>query len=477
MNNNEISDEDSEPIIPDYPVVTAGNIGLAIPYLYPFVEDDMAFQVASAIHLITKGSAEGKEHYSKWRLKHKDSLSQDQIDQEWDRAPCNLTENASSVIIGLLEEYEFDWLDICASHGLKFEVCEPNKVVSETNNHNLSASQETILIQYSMADMLPILEAEALDECFVLFGLALLGQWTVVYAKNNSGKTLLVLFLLIQSIKAKRINPANLYYLNLDDSHKGLTQKLQIAEQYGFHILCVGYKDFKARMFISLIEEMIVSNQAKGVIIVIDTLKKLVDLMDKKKSSILGEVLRRFILKGGTIVALAHTNKALGADGLPVYSGTTDILDDCDAGFIMHIVSNDEDNLIRVVELINIKRRGNNVYKAAYQYSIKHDQSYIELLNSVKPVSNEELETATQAESLKSDRSVIEAITTCINEGFTAKMKLRDEVSSRTGQSKRSVTEIIDKYTGSDSSQHYWNFRVQDRGAKIFYLLEATGND
>ena len=52
----------------------------------------------------------------------------------------------------------------------------------------------------------------------LLDGLALMGQATVLYAAPNTGKTLLVLWLLIQAIKEGRVDPSLVFYINCDDS-------------------------------------------------------------------------------------------------------------------------------------------------------------------------------------------------------------------------------------------------------------------
>lgn len=44
-----------------------------------------------------------------------------------------------------------------------------------------------------------------LTDTFVLDNIAILGQATVIYAKPNTGKTLLVMKMLIESIKAGRV--------------------------------------------------------------------------------------------------------------------------------------------------------------------------------------------------------------------------------------------------------------------------------
>ena len=126
---------------------------------------------------------------------------------------------------------------------------------------------------------------------------------------------------------------------------------------------------------------------------------------------------------------------------------------------------------VKVVEFENIKRRGNVVDTAAYSYCVGDNPSYTEILASVTPVDNQQLESLKQAEQIKSDAELIRAVTTCINDGVITKMKLADATAKRAGVSKRTAIKVIEKYTGDDPVLHKWNVTVKKRGAKEFTLL------
>ena len=98
---------------------------------------------------------------------------------------------------------------------------------------------------YLINDSLAEMRAQMLADVFVLDGIALLGQLTVIYAKPNAGKTLTTIYMLKESIKAGRIKGEDVYYVNADDSGSGLTVKGEIAKQYGFGMLSPGYQKFR----------------------------------------------------------------------------------------------------------------------------------------------------------------------------------------------------------------------------------------
>jgi hypothetical protein len=184
-------------------------------------------------------------------------------------------------------------------------------------------------------------------------------------------------------------------------------------------------------------------------------------------------------LKGGTVIALAHANKKPGADGKPVYSGTTDIVDDFDCAYTLSTVTNDVDHGQKLVEFTNIKRRGNVAISAAYSYSSVPQASYDELVLSVQELDINQLVPIKQVAELQSDLPVIAALEACIALGINTKMKMIDAVSKRTTESNRNVLKVIEKYTGDDPQQHRWQYAVGARGAQKFALLErpsaATG--
>ena len=95
------------------------------------------------------------------------------------------------------------------------------------------------------------MESKMLDDKFVLGRLAILGQSTVFYAKPNAGKTLMTIWLLIEQIKTGDISGPDVYYINADDNHKGITFKLKLAERHGFNMLALGYNGFNAAIWLS----------------------------------------------------------------------------------------------------------------------------------------------------------------------------------------------------------------------------------
>jgi hypothetical protein len=345
----------------------------------------------------------------------------------------------------------------------KYDVLNPDETALEKNP----------LDKFSLRGKSAELAKEIMAAVFVLIDIALLGQLTVLYAPPNTGKTLFTLFLLIESIKEDRIDPAKVYYLNMDDTINGLLEKLVIAEKYGFHMLSEGYNDFSANKFLATIKSLTESGDARGVIIILDTLKKFTDLMDKRACTEFAKVLRAFALKGGTVIGLAHTNKNADIDGNPIHAGTSDIREDFDCAYIMKIIEGEMDKT--VVEFKNIKKRGNVTLSTAYSYSQEQGIPYEDLLWSVEKVDDDQIEPLKQKAEQISDSEITDVIEALINEGINTKMELAKAAAEKTKVSRRYVIQIIDKYTFTGDMDRprtaLWEYEVRGHGAKVYETL------
>ncbi len=315
------------------------------------------------------------------------------------------------------------------------------------------------------------------DEVQVLPGLALRGQATMIYAAPNTGKTLLTLHLLNQGIDTGAVDPNCTFYVNVDDTSSGLVEKVRLAEERGFHMLAEGHREFRASKLLPIIERLTQSGRAGRSIIIVDTVKRFTDLMDKRTASGFTAVIRAFVLQGGTFIALAHTNKNKSVSGKAVYGGTSDLVDDLDCAFIIEAHGGDDDDSLKVIECRNIKRRGNVADTLAFSYSSHSRISYIDRLQSVQLVDLDDLAAARQAAELRSDSEIVAAIEACIGEGINVKMIMAETVASRLTIPKRAAMAVIDKYTGRGLGTHRWHYTVKARGAKEFVLLTPAAAD
>ena len=451
-----------------------GNIEAMLAVLNPDCGREDWIHIGMAIHFESGGSNEGFTIWNAWSSKGKKYPGEQSLRTQWHSFKIDDGQHFSvGTIKKMVTDAGYDWMDICA--GSPFEILTSatdakQDTVLVNDSRPLEISEKPIpLDQYSLTGRSTEVEKMTVEATPLLGNIALTGQATIIYAAPNTGKTLITIWLIIEAIKNGRIEPSKLYYLNMDDTGNGLLDKLRLAEEYGFHMLAEGYRDLKIVDFMAILDDLIETNRCKGIIIILDTLKKFTNLMDKQKASSFTKVIRRFIVKGGTLIALAHTNKNPGANGKLVYGGTTDMIDDSDCAYILTPVSITEDGS-KVVEFENIKCRGNVAKTAAYSYTTGTYNSYAELLLTVSEFDSKNIDILKKEEQLKTDTEIISVVIECIQSGINTKMRLAEATAAKASISKRNALSIIEKYTGSDLATHRWDYTVQDRGAKVFCI-------
>jgi hypothetical protein len=332
-----------------------------------------------------------------------------------------------------------------------------------------SIAEPNALTKYSLLGSAAELEKHALELKPLLGSICLTGEATVIFGRYGRGKTLFVLFLLIEAIEAGRIPPGQVIYINADDSSAGLAQKARLFDDYGVHVLSPGHIGFRANMLLEKIRELVSSGKARGVFVILDTLKRFVDPMSKVATRAFTEVIREFVLAGGTVLALAHTNKKLGADGKPVPEGTADILNDFDCAYLL-----DEAGKLKTGEIAVVftreKARGPTALQVSYAYDPDPELEYLERLCTIRKIEDED--EYFEPPFSEEEDDVVHSIEQCIRHGTTTKMAIaRTTADALRHVSARAALNVLEKYTGEDPSRHRWNFTVREHGRMVYALL------
>ena len=338
----------------------------------------------------------------------------------------------------------------------------------ETPANNESALQ--LLRNYSSTGRSQEMEKKMLDDKFVLKDIALLGDWTMIYAGPGTGKTLIVLWLLREAIEAGDIDGCDVFYANCDDNYRGGTEKLKIAEQCGFEMLLPNELGFDASILMKTLKDMTQQGGAIGTVLILDTIKKFTDLMSKQESTAFGKLARAYVMAGGTLIALGHVGKHKNIDGKSVYAGTSDLRDDADCCYIIEHIDKEPtwEGDVHTVVFENNKARGDVKDQVTFKYVKQAKAGYMNLFNSVTRVSDENAsfvtgEARARAEE-RADADVIQEISDAIRNGAGSKSAIQDAVS----YSRRRVDEVLETYAG-----RLWNKTVGGHNKFIFKLNEA----
>lgn len=428
------------------------------------------FRAIAAVFHETHGSEDGFHIVNQWSRKGSKYTNEQGLRLKWRSFKTNV-QNPITIrsLMKMVSETNQSRTENAIANSDTFALCETITIEapSKSRVQDLSHPLGKFAVSHNVHD----LEKNMVEQKPLLGNLALMGQATVFYAKHNTGKTLIALHLIIEAIELKRVDPSKIFYINMDDNSSGLLEKARMAQEYGFHMIADGHADFQVGKFRLAMHEMIESSKATGVVIILDTLKKFVNTMDKTQSSSFANLIRKFCLKGGTVIALAHVNKNVGSDGKAVPSGTSDILDDFDCGYVLDIVTSQSDALQRTVEFENKKKRGFVEDHVAYSYSLEKNLPYSQLLSTVEKVDPDRLLEIKHAAAVESDEVIIKAISNEISTGNVTKMLIAKEASLKAKVSRKSILSILEKYTGTDASLHRWNFNIRERGSHHYHLL------
>ena len=379
-----------------------------------------------------------------------------------------------------LDDFVKDW-DDDDEGSIKGLVLSKNNIVQikqTTSIPTLHLNPLDELTQYSITGQSKKLRQKMLTDHFVLKDIAIMGQWTTIYGSPNSVKTLITNWLLREAILSEEIDGEMVYYINADDNYRGLVEKLELAEDWGMHMIAPYHNAFTVNQGPDLMAKMASDGSARGAIIILDTLKKFTDLMDKRTASQFGVAARGFVSAGGTLIALAHTNKHVGSDGKAIYSGTSDIVDDSDCCFVIDKISADEQDTLttHTVEFNNIKARGDVSSKIGFTYKKVKKQQYIELLNSVKSLDENRLDIIKENVDIRSkldeDANISRIIRELIETGTITKDKIIKEAKEYSGESTARVREVLEQRTGDmHLLGHRWSQRKEAHNRHVFEVL------
>lgn len=153
------------------------------------------------------------------------------------------------------------------------------------------------------------------------------GHMIAICSKANGGKTTLMVHIAGDMAK----DGYRVMYINADASASDIKDYKHHAMEYGYTLINPDLTNGTAD---KVIEELKFASTSQSdcskVVIVLDTLKKFGDMMNKAKSKQFNSLLRTLTAKGITVICLAHTNKHDDKDGKPIFEGTGDLRNDFD---------------------------------------------------------------------------------------------------------------------------------------------------
>jgi hypothetical protein len=162
------------------------------------------------------------------------------------------------------------------------------------------------------------------------------GHLIAIVGEPGSGKTTVMEYICSQI-------EGDILYITADISASDLQEAYRRAENGSYTLLA---PDIKAGQSIEVVIEILKSisgsdSDLSDTTIVIDTLKKITDVISKRASVGIYKMLRSLTGRGATVICLGHCNKYPDAQGWPIYEGTGDLRSDFDELALLHAVKGD----------------------------------------------------------------------------------------------------------------------------------------
>jgi hypothetical protein len=296
----------------------------------------------------------------------------------------------------------------------------------------------------SEPDTLQKMKDLARDAVFIFPKIACTGDLTIINAKYNTGKTLLALWLLSRR-DMEATKDFEIFYVNADDSINSAIEKIELMQSVGVRTLIPSHGGFDNSKLGWILQTAIETDSAPKIVIILDTLKKFVDTMNKKEAREINLLFRSFSAAGGTVIALAHTNKHK-VGGESVAEGVGDFLSDFDCGYLVDAVEPTPADRKTVV-FKNQKLRGPNAKEVHFTYDNSEGRTWMERYESIDQIAND------HAKSIVADQ--------------TAEEKHKDDTETiiylekRIYESDKPVAET--KLTQSDLLEHLPSRRERER--------------
>ena len=320
------------------------------------------------------------------------------------------------------------------------------------------------------------MKLRAQEAVFILPEVAMLGDCTILNAGPNTGKTLLTLWLLTQRDKAATKH-LRIYYINADDSFNGGIEKMEILKGQGITTLIPNQNGFDPANLAKIIKAGIKADACGKMVIILDTLKKFVSTMDKNDARVFNIMVRTFTQAGGTLIALAHTNKNKDGEGKSIAEGVGDFQSDFDCAYTIDKAPVITEGAARTIVFENTKLRGPNSMKVTYEYDAGEKRSWHRRFQSIKRIGQEEAQAAVEKAEKDAqrdkDQPIIDYIVSQLESGAKSHSAITmNNLGTHGSGSKAQRDAVLERYAG----ECWGKSKGQTHGYNYHKLERPTGN-
>jgi hypothetical protein len=165
-------------------------------------------------------------------------------------------------------------------------------------------------------------------------------------APANGGKSALFRFF-CEELSAKGLN---VMYINVDAGPGDLKRHHAHAKAHNYSVIAPDALTGKSADDVTKKLNELASSDADCTndVIILDTLKKFVSVLNKSASAQFYQLLRRLTVRGCTVCLLGHTNKYKDIEGKLIFEGTADLRNDVDELIYFESILDEEKNVLEI---------------------------------------------------------------------------------------------------------------------------------
>ena len=292
--------------------------------------DDRARWVEVCHALKTVGEAAGWPRFDEWSKK---SDKYDPVDTKrvWDSA----VPTATSYRAIFVKAEAFGWIN-------------PRRGAVENRHPKLPPTRaDTNVVELFQPLTLNSEDVAKMDEAeFLIPNMIVRGHVAAYPSPGNGGKTTIFVYL-CETLAKKGLD---ILYINVDGSPSDLKRHHAHSVRHGYKVVAPDAKSGRSTEDVVAILESIAAGDAdcRNLVLIIDTLKKFLDVINKSQAKSFYKLMRSLTVKGATICLLAHTNKYTGEDGKQIFEGTADLRNDLDELIYLDSFKNESNNTLEV---------------------------------------------------------------------------------------------------------------------------------
>ena len=293
---------------------------------------------------------------------------------------------------------------------------------------------------------------------FLIPDMIVQGHLAAFAAPGNGGKTTLFLHF---SAQLARVG-CKVLYVNADGSPGDLIRHHAHAVQHGYSVIAPDAREGKSAADVMKIIEQLARGQQPldGVVFIVDTLKKFVDVINKTRAKELYRTLRTLTVRGATVCLLCHTNKYAGADGLQIFEGTGDLRSDVDELIYLDSVKNEDEGTLEITSRPDKVRAAFG--KRSFVIHLEEDRR-VEEVSHVLAVRTKEV------------RTLEKHLRDAILAGEQAQAGIVTWVQARTGQSSKKIRETLLRLSAGEGAP--FAAARTGRGTDLKYSLREEAAD